>query len=178
MSAHPRYARREIAVRRAKSAFMMATLVSAFGLVIALAFPAFAEPQASDLSGRWSQEQPPSNHPCKGPFCHVAYDLVPCGNGWCGIEVKNGGDCGRVVFRVNAGAVKGAGMEFTGQFEKAGGVPPNDVRIFLQDAPDSRRRIVFRSDPGVMETIRRTFSLNMVLVREGEPVCKADAPIG
>ena len=29
--------------------------------------------------------------------CRLAYDLVRCGDGWCGIEVKDGKECGRTA---------------------------------------------------------------------------------
>ena len=56
--------------------------------------PAAAELAASQLSGRWSVDP---RHRCHDASCQLAYDLVPCGDGWCGIEVRDGKACGRIA---------------------------------------------------------------------------------
>jgi hypothetical protein len=142
--------------------------------------PATAELQASSLSGRWTQVVDESKRACAGGSCRLTYDLVPCGDGWCGIEVKNGKDCGRTAWRLDAGAPHADGVEFFGRFERAEGAMPYAVNATLRsvpqpDRPDPTLRLSARGNTGgSLEPFRRVFPFYMLLVREGEAVCRAD----
>jgi len=147
---------------------------------MAVAGPAAAEPRASDLSGRWTQAVADARQPCTGVGCRLTYDLVRCGDGWCGIEVKDGKDCGRTALRLDAGAAHASSVEFFGRYERAEGTAPYAVSANLhwgprQDLPKVQLRLSVRGNTGgTLEPFRRTYPLQMVLMREGEPTCRAD----
>lgn len=180
MSAEPRRLRQDVAASVCKSAFMTATLAAALGCIMAMARPAAADPQASNLSGRWSQAVAGSKPSCTGAGCRLTYDLVRCGDGWCGIEVKDGKDCGRTAMRLDAGAAHAQGVEFSGRYEKVQGTEPYTVSATLSlssqpNLPEPQLRLSVRgSTGGALEPFRRVFPLHMVLMREGEPACRAD----
>jgi hypothetical protein len=159
---------------------MMATLAAAFGCIVAAAPLAAAELQASNLSGRWTQVLADTKHPCVGTGCRLTYDLVRCGDGWCGIEVRDGKDCGRIALRLVSGPAHPFGVDFFGRYEKAEGTEPYVVHANLhvtsqQNMPKGQLLLSMRGNTGgTFEAFRRTFPLNMVLLREGEPACRAD----
>ena len=147
---------------------------------MAVAGSANAEIQASNLSGRWTQRVSDAGRPCPGAGCRLTYDLVPCGDGWCGIEVKGGKECGRVALRLTAGPAHPSGVEFSGRYERSEGAEPYVVKANLystsrqQPPKDQLTLSIHGNTGGTFEAYRRTFPLNMVLVREGEPACRAD----
>jgi hypothetical protein len=159
---------------------MAATLVAGLGWIMTAAPLAAAELQASSLSGRWTQMVADATRPCSGAGCGLTYDLVRCGDGWCGIEVKDGKDCGRTAMRLDAGAAHPHGVEFFGSYAKAERTAPYTVNATLHlasqaDLPKDQLRLSVRGNTGgAFEAFRRTFPLHMVLLREGEPSCRAD----
>jgi hypothetical protein len=153
---------------------MTAALAAALGYIMAKAPPAAAEMQASGISGRWTQMVAESKQP------GLTYDVVRCGDGWCGIEVKDGKDCGRIALRLDAGAAHAYGVEFFGRYERAQGTAPYTVNATLhpaspKDPPNTQPRLSVRGNPGsTLDAFRRTFPLHMAFRREGEPTCRAD----
>ena len=180
MSAEPRRPRPEIAARSCKAGVILAILIAALGCIMAVAGPAAAELQASNLSGRWTQVVAGSKRPCTGAGCRLTYDLVRCGDGWCGIEVKDGKECGRTALRLTAGPANPSGIEFFGRYERSEGAEPYVVHANLhltsqQHLPKEQLSLSIRGNTGgTFEAFRRTFPLYMVLMREGEPACRAD----
>jgi hypothetical protein len=159
---------------------MLAILVAALGCIMAGTNPAAAELAASQLSGRWSVDP---RHRCHDASCQLAYDLVPCGDGWCGIEVRDGKACGRIAFRLDAGAPKPYGVEFLGHYERAQETQPYVVSANLY--VDQQRRSpneqlllsVFGSTDGNFQPFRRSYPLHMVLARDGDAKCRAQPKI-
>ena len=127
-------------------------------------------------AGRWVQETPR----CEGAECPSMYDFVPCGEGWCGIEVKGGKDCGRIAFRLAPDPHPGR-PSFIGQFERAPGTEVYSVfasvrapsRLDPQPAPS--RLVVYGNTGGQLEIFRRTWPLNLVMTRQGAAQCKGAA---
>ena len=160
---------------------MVATLASALGCMMAAGRPAAAQVQASDLSGRWSRllVAAGSKIPCRGADCHRTYDLMRCGDGWCGVEVKNGKDCGHVALRLDAGAATSSGVAFSGRFEIAQGSDPYTVTATLSAHPEGPLLLSLHGNTeNGLQPLRRTFSpLSMVLKRDGEPACRADPAV-
>ena len=150
--------------------------LAAGGFVAASSGAASAQSPASGFEGRWVPE---SRH-CAGPDCGRVYDLAPCGKGWCGVEVKDGKDCGRVAFRLQPSEDNAFGQELTGRFERTPGAESYTVRASLRppspyDAPPASLKLIVVGNTGnKLELFRRTFPLHMVLLREGEATCKAD----
>lgn len=143
--------------------------------------PAAAELAASQLSGRWSVDP---RHRCHDASCQLGYDLVPCGDGWCGIEVTDGKVCGRVAFRLDAGAPKQFGVEFSGRYEKAQGTQPYVVSANLyadpqQQSPNEQLLLSVSGSPDDnFRPFRRGFPpLYMVLARDGDAKCQAQPKV-
>jgi hypothetical protein len=173
MSAETRRPRPETRVWVCKTGFMAATLAAALGCIMAAVPPAAAELQAANLWGRWTQVVAGTKQP-------LTYDLVRCGEVWCGIEVRNGKDCGHTAIRLDAGAAHEHDVEFFGRYEKAQGTAPYMVSAVLhlasqKDQPNAQLQLSVRGNTGgTFEAFRRTFPFYMVLKRDGEPACRAD----
>jgi hypothetical protein len=178
MNAKPRRPDPKTGAHVCKSGFIMKALVAAFGCIMAAAPLSATELLASNLSGRWTQMVADSKHPCANAGCRLAYDFVRCGDAWCGIEVKDGKDCGRTALHLDPSSVNPFAVEFFGRYEKAEGMQPYAVAAYLhlnsqQNLPKDQLLLSVRGNTGgTFEAFRRTFPLNMVLLREGEPQCQ------
>jgi hypothetical protein len=161
-------------IRACASAVMLAILAAALGCMMAAVGPASADPQALQLSGRWIRYVSDPKHVCRDASCRLTYDLVRCGDGWCGVEVKDDKQCGRVALRLDAGASTQFGVEFAGRYEKAEGTQPYAVKASLRQPPNERALLTLLGNTdGDFQPLRRTYPLHMVLVREGDAVCAA-----
>jgi hypothetical protein len=157
---------------------MLAILAAALGCMMAAARPAAADLQASDLSGRWSRYVSDPKHVCRDASCRLTYDLVRCGEGWCGIEVKDGKECGHIAMRLDAGTPTQFGVEFSGRYEKAEGTQPYAVKADLHQPPNERALLTLLGKTGGdFQPFRRTFPLHMVLARDGDAVCRAQPKV-
>jgi hypothetical protein len=157
---------------------MLAIVAAALGCIMAVSRPAAADPEASQLAGRWNSAIGDPKHACSGTGCRLTYDLVPCGESWCGIEVKNDQQCGRVALRLDAGAPSQFGVEYSGRYEGAVGTQAYAVKANLRQPPNERALLtLLGSTDGDFQPFRRTYPLHMVLVREGEPVCRAQPKV-
>jgi hypothetical protein len=135
---------------------------------------------ASNLAGRWVVASGFGSKQCSEPGCRPTYDLAPCGDGWCGIEVKEGKTCGRTAFRLDAGTPGNSaqyGIEFAGSYDRAEGTQPYVIRANLYASPAPQlpvpqfRLSVRGNTGGDFQPFRRTFPLYMVLSREGDALC-------
>jgi hypothetical protein len=158
---------------------MRASLAGALVCVMAATLPAAAEPQASDLAGRWVSSLADAKEACGDAGCKVAYDLVPCGTGWCGIEVKDGKTCGRTALRLDAGVSAKVGLDFSGSFERAATAQPYIVkaRLYAQPrgaAPVRLMLLVQGATDGTFQPLRRTYPMQMLLTRAGDAVCRGE----
>ena len=172
------YCRGEAGIRRAlRCGYGLATVLATVGCMMAAALAAPPDLRASDVSGRWSPATSNAKQPCNEVSCQVAYDIVRCGEGWCGVEVKDGKECGRVAIRLDAGAVHPPGVEFAGRYEKAQGSEPYTIKANLRSGDQRGGQVTLSmlgNTGGDFQPWRRTFPLHMVLVRNGEATCRAD----
>lgn len=135
-----------------------------------------AQEDPASPAGRWVQETPR----CQDADCPATYDFVPCGDGWCGIEVKGGKDCGRIAFRLSPDPHPGR-PSFVGQFERSPGTEVYSVFAsvrapsHLDPQPAPSRLVVYGGTGGRLETFRRSWPLNMVMTRQGAARCKGEA---
>jgi len=162
-----------------KGAVMQASLAAAFGCAMAAAQPAFAELKASDLAGRWVNTLADAKEACGEAACERAYDLVPCGNGWCGIEVKDDKTCGRTALRLNAGVAAKLGLTFWGSYEQAEGTQPYTIKatLYMAARPAAPGRLdlfVQGSTDGTFQPFRRTYPMQMLLTRAGDAACRGE----
>src|SRR5690349_17617859 len=54
---------------------------------------------ATDLYGRWTVSDDKPAYSAKG-MLYKTIDVVPCGDGFCGVSVADDNACGQVLFRV------------------------------------------------------------------------------
>ena len=150
---------------------------------MAVACPALADVTASELAGRWSSVLRLSAKDCNGAACVLRYDLVSCGELWCGIEVKADDSCGRVAFLLNQGTAKQSHMEFLGSYQRSEGTEPYKVKASLYarplgEAPARQLMLsVFGSTDGDFQPFRRSYPLQMLLSRAGDAVCRAQPKV-
>lgn len=159
---------------------MGAILAAAFGCFMAAAPPASAELKAASLAGRWVTYVGDAKVPCTSPQCRIAYDLVPCGEGWCGIEVKEGKTCGRTAFRLDPGAPGQHGVTFAGRYDRTDATQPYVVKALLYPQPRPKTPgdmflHIQGSTDGQFPLARRFFPLQTMLSRAGDAVCAAPA---
>lgn len=119
---------------------------------------------------------------CGDVGCQPAYDLVPCGTGWCGIEVKADKSCGRTVLRLDAGASAQVGIDFSGSFERAAATQPYTVKARLYAQPRGTTPVrlmlfVQGSTDGNFQPFRRTYPMQMLLTRSGDAVCRGEPKV-
>jgi hypothetical protein len=157
---------------------MLASLAAAFGWVMAGAVS--ARPQASDLAGRWVTSLGDAKEACGDAGCRSAFDLVPCGSEWCGIEVKDDKTCGRMALRLDAGAPTQYGIIFSGSFERAAATQPYIVKARLYEQPRSATPgqlmlFVQGSTDRTFQPFRRTYPMQMLMTRAGDAGCRGEA---
>jgi hypothetical protein len=166
---------------RSRIAVMMTSLAYAFGGAMAAAAPASAQSlEATELAGRWVTTRADGDI-CRKVGCqHLAYDLVPCGTAWCGIEVKDDDTCGRTVLRLEVGEATKTGVTFRGRLERAEGTQPYTVELNLRRSTEPKRlgqlgAFMHGYTDGTFERFSRTFPLTMRLARAGDAACRPEA---
>ena len=95
------------------------------------AFAAGAAPHpklvASDIAGRWT-----GNHygygtqrtKCGDKPCSITVDISACASGWCGVMVKDDGECGAAAMTIEASESKHEALRFKGKLELTAGAAP------------------------------------------------------
>jgi hypothetical protein len=161
-------------------AVMLTSLAGAFVGLMAGLGPASARPEVSDLAGRWVSAVADAKEACGEGGCRLVYDLVPCGKGWCGIEVKDDKTCGRTALRLDAGASTQYGVIFFGSFERAPATQPYSVKVQLyteQRSPPQGRLMLFvqGSTDSSFQPLRRTYPMQMLMSRAGDTACRDEA---
>lgn len=157
----------------------MRFLAAILGGIVAGVTPASADIRETDLSGRWKPISSAGPDSCTVGICPHAFDFVRCGDTWCGIEVKNGTECGRIAWRLHVGQARPMAIEFLGRFERSEGSAPYAVSAQLHafdasNRPDAVRLSVAGSTSDSFEAFRRTFPLHMTLKRDGDALCQAE----
>ena len=153
----------------------------------AAASPAGATPQgdgiaATTIAGRWqgTNYMTAARAPdCDGGKCTLTLDIVPCDDGWCGIEVASDNKCGGTALKLDAGETGGGSTVFKGSLELARGTEPYIVQAYLvPTAGDVTEWLEIQGDTGgEFRVFRRSFPFNAHLARAGEAVCKSEKPV-
>lgn len=137
--------------------------------------PAAAVLKAEDFSGRWSGNYygfGDLRSRCQGGACKITLDIAPCGTSWCGVMVKDGGDCGGVAMKVELGEFKETWMQFNGSLEldpKAAGYV---IQATLWSDDEGKRGVEIIGDTGKeLMFMRRSFPFSARLARSGDAVC-------
>jgi hypothetical protein len=153
----------------------------------AAALPASATPQAdgigvTTIAGRWQgpNYMTAARAPdCDGGRCTLTLDIVPCGTGWCGIEVASDNKCGGTALKLDAGEGGGSSTVFKGSLELAQGTEPYVVQAYLVPASgDDKEWLEIQGDTGgEFRVFRRSFPFNAHLVRAGDAICRTEKPV-
>jgi hypothetical protein len=162
---------------------MRARLSAALVCIMAATCPALADPTASELAGRWGSVLRLSAKDCNGTACVLRYDLAPCGEFWCGVEVKADGICGAVAFQLGQGTVKQSQVEYSGSYQRSEGTQQYKVRASLYARPFGESPTgplmlsIFGSTDGDFQPFRRSYPLHMLLSRTGDAVCRGQPKV-
>jgi hypothetical protein len=149
---------------------------------MAAAYPVSAELRPSDLAGRWVSFIVDAKKACGDAGCQLAYDVVPCATGWCGIEVKADKTCGRTALRLDAGASAQVGIDFSGSFAEAAATQPYIVKAHLYAQPRGVTPVrlmlfVQGSTDSNFQPFRRTYPMQMLLTRSGDAICRGETKV-
>lgn len=135
------------------------------------------------LAGRWTG--PRYGYARIGPNGHdggkastLTYDIVACGEGWCGIAVSDEEPCGAVGLRIAPDKTKNSPNAFNGKLELAKGTALYVVEAWYA-APDagdqggrSAPRLSLIGDTGTeLLMMRRSFPLQAELTRISDAQC-------
>jgi len=147
--------------------------------LLALAAPlAAAEVKPDRIAGRWTGETLgiKSGTP-------ITFDIVACGNAWCGIKVEAGDKCGGTALKVDyvepLGDHQSDDLLFDGTLELAPGTEPYTVHAWLLSATEKHPLMIqIRGDTGgIYREYRRSFPFEARLVRVQDAVCHAPATV-
>jgi hypothetical protein len=128
-----------------------------------------------DIVGRWKIT---NNRACnRGTVCKPLFDIMACGEGWCGVEVEDGGKCGRTSLRlVVEKTPEKTELELSGQYIAAEGAEPYVVRAYVRKSGDgSINLVIIGHTGGQFQAFRRSFPVHMAFERVGEPTCRGEA---
>ncbi len=165
---------------------MSATFAASYGVFAADDKPIAGEaaPVAVNLAGRWTGHQyrfmskrvdiggaPPKPN-------SLTFDIVACGEAWCGIAVSAEATCGAVALKMARDPKSGRGNAFSGKLELAKGSAPYVIEAWYS-APNLKAgegsdnpHLHFVGDTGgELLMMRRSFPFQAEMARVGEPVC-------
>ena len=131
------------------------------------------------ITGRWRGHHF-SPGKCADKGCNLAFDIVPCGQGWCGIALGKNDACGAATLTLNAGTAKNeAELRFEGKLTLAEGSEPYGVRVDLDpsDPPGDLLLNFVGASEAHFALLDRDFPFSALLVRAGDAVCKADKSV-
>jgi len=140
-------------------------VAAAFLGVFCVAGAAVADPaiSAADIEGRWVSEK-----------YKLTLDVSRCGSGWCGVEVTDGGACGRTALRLDAEEEAGRYVSFKGRLERAA----HSQSYAISASLGRRDGLLTLGMHGIsgddFNPLRRTFDFSDVIARAGEVVCRPD----
>jgi hypothetical protein len=127
---------------------------------------AHAEPLAvTQVEGRWVNVR----H-------DLSLDISRCGEGWCGVEVRDG-VCAKTALRITARRAPQEAAWFEGRLALADRGEPYLVSATLY-VHEGVIRLQLLGNPGdKLELLRRWYPLNELMARSGPPLCKPDATV-
>lgn len=128
------------------------------------------------LAGRWLGTYGhggfSDEHDCGRDGCQLAYDIVACQDGWCGIALKDDKSCGDVSLRLSSDPQSGK-LGFNGKLEVTKGAAPYFVQAWSSGKEEStgpQLHLVGSTEPELL-LFRRSYPFEAHLVRNGEARC-------
>jgi hypothetical protein len=176
------------------SLIALASVVSSHGFSAAAGDAAGAKSEDTSpivLAGRWTgprygfgvrkvrPAKVEAGEDCGGKACTLTYDIVACGDGWCGIAVSDATPCGPIGLRMAADTSHNRRNAFTGKLELAKGSAPYTIEAWYAPADDGETgagrdapRLSFVGDTGgELLMMRRSFPFQAELTRISDAQC-------
>jgi hypothetical protein len=147
--------------------------------VLLTAQPAVTRPlDPMDIAGRWRGENY-SPIKCTEEACKMTFDIVACGQGWCGVVVGENDTCGTTALTLGAGSSLNGEMQYQGHLNFEPEARPYVVRVELVPHRDNGTIMLYILGASKSEfpALSRDYPFNAMLVRAGDAVCKADKPV-
>jgi hypothetical protein len=141
-------------------------------------FTAVATLAAPSLAGRWSGTPYAIKNDasrCRDGECTLVLDIVPCGGGWCGIEVDRENACAGELMQLRTHSDTQRRNAFEGKLILARGTQEYVIDASVDAALDGRPatlEIVGDTGPE-FRWFRRSFPFHAALARIGDAVCTA-----
>lgn len=141
---------------------------------------AVAAVSGPSIAGRWSGTPYAIKNDarrCKPDGeCTLVLDIVPCANGWCGIEVDAANVCGGEAMQLTTHADKQRQNAFQGKLSLGKGTDPYVIDASFDAAEDGRpATLELVGDTGPeFRWFRRSFPFHAALTRVGDAACKAN----
>lgn len=149
------------------------TLALSVGCIMAVSATAEDNVKPEAIAGRWLEA--PAGGECPPEVCKTrTFDIVKCGDSWCGIEVGEGGKCGRLTIRLTATQDPKDMRPFVGTYSAVDGTEPYVVGASFLIAKSERQLIVYGHTGSVFRPFQRSYPLEINLSRVGDAQCKAD----
>lgn len=130
----------------------------------------FRSGELPPVEGRWVAEKR-----------NLMLDLVRCGAGWCGVEVKDGKTCGAIALRFElVPPSKDYGTEgLRGRLELASEPERYAVEVsFFQPSEGGPPKLFISGHPGDrLEPWRRNYPFRELLARTGDATCLPTAKV-
>ncbi|MDX2309392.1 MAG: hypothetical protein NW216_14225 [Hyphomicrobium sp.] len=135
----------------------------------------------ADISGRWSgTTRAITADPgrCGPDGCKLTMDISKCGDGWCGIEVRDSDACGGQALQLKSAAEPDRKANvFTGKLSLAEGAQDYVVEAYFYERDGAVRTLSFVGDTGPeLMMFRRSFPFHANLTASGEAKCKPEKP--
>lgn len=128
-----------------------------------------------EVVGRWQAR----DGYCGGrTACKPLFDIMACGEGWCGVEVEDGGKCGRTSLRLSVEkAPEKTGLGLSGQYDAAEGAEPYVIGAHVEKSENGggTTLVIIGHTGGKFQAFRRSYPVHLVLDRVGEPACRGEA---
>lgn len=112
--------------------------------------------------------------------CKLVIDIVPCANGWCGVEVDQANSCAGEALQLKPHADRQRINAFEGKLSLGPDTQSYVIEAQLESAEEGRpARLEIVGDTGPeFRMFRRSFPFHAALTRNGDAVCKgSDKPL-
>jgi hypothetical protein len=130
------------------------------------------------IEGRWASVTPSHLEGSRVAGNHtVTLDISRCGAAWCGVAVAQDELCGGTSLRVEAGVAFADQAIFSGRFELAPNTQPYMIQAYLFHHDGVLRLHMFGDSGDTFRFERRTYPLDVFLMRTGEPKCRPDPKV-
>jgi hypothetical protein len=136
-----------------------------------------ASTTAISLAGRWighdyGHARMSKDKGCDDRGCRMAYDIVPCKDGWCGIALNTDNSCGATGLHLTSDTESGRTV-FKGTLELAKGAAPYVVQAWhdIDTATQAPSLHILGNTGTEFLLFRRSFPMDARMARTGDAEC-------